>query len=194
MDYPLTMSFKIFGFAPQIFVRALGGADVYYVKQKLFKLKEAVSVFRDKSQSDLLFTISADRVLDFSAKYNIKTAAGEVIGAVKRQGMRSLFRATYEIHDDGGQPVMTITEESVMKRMMDLLAGEIPVIGFVLTMLINPTYLVKRGDEVVMKLVKKPAFFEGKFEIEQVTALSEMEEKRALLALLMMALLERRRG
>ncbi|MBN2799719.1 MAG: hypothetical protein JXX28_11280 [Deltaproteobacteria bacterium] len=194
MNYPLRLNFKILGLAPQIFLRDAAGEDVFYVKQKLFKLKEAVQVFKDKSRADLRYTIGADRILDFSAKYQIADASGEALGAVKRQGMRSIFRATYEVFDEDGAQVLLISEESVMKRMLDRLAGEVPLLGFVLVMLINPTYLVKRGDEVVMKLVKKPAFFEGKFEVEQVVPLSEREEKRAVLSLLMMSLLERSRG
>ena len=72
MDYPLDMRFKIFGFAPQIFVNDAKGASVFYVRQKLFKLKEAVKVFKDNSQSDLQYEIKADRIIDFSAKYHFK--------------------------------------------------------------------------------------------------------------------------
>ena len=71
MNYPLTMSFKILAVAPQIFIKDATGQEVMYVKQKLFKLKEAIQVFSDQSQSQLLYTINADRVLDFSARHKI---------------------------------------------------------------------------------------------------------------------------
>jgi hypothetical protein len=45
-----------------------------------------------------------------------------------------------------------------------------------------------------MRVEKQPAFFEGKFIIEQKDPLDEDEEKRALLSVIMMLLLERSRG
>lgn len=195
MDYPLSLSFKVLGLAPQIYVRGAGGSDIFYVKQKLFKLKEAVQVFRDSSRSEHLYSIGADRIIDFSAKYTITDeASGSPIGAIKRQGMKSMFKAHYDVLDGDGGALMTIQEESVMKRILDRLVGEVPLIGFLLTMLINPTYLIEKDGEVVLKLHKKPAFFEGKFEIEQVGQLSDTDEKVALLSILMMTLLERTRG
>ena len=69
------------------------GNSVFYVKQKLFKLKENIQVFRDESQSQLLFTIQADRIIDWSAKYHIRDTAGNELGAVRRHGMKSMWRA-----------------------------------------------------------------------------------------------------
>jgi hypothetical protein len=45
-----------------------------------------------------------------------------------------------------------------------------------------------------MRAVKQPAFLEGRFTIEQVTELAPPEQTLAVLAVLMMLLLERRRG
>ncbi len=67
LAYPIKMTFKILALAPQIYVTDAAGNSVFYVKQKLFKLKENIQVFRDESQSQLLFTIQADRIIDWSA-------------------------------------------------------------------------------------------------------------------------------
>jgi hypothetical protein len=45
-----------------------------------------------------------------------------------------------------------------------------------------------------MRLEKQPAFFEDQFTLGKQAELSEEEERRALLGLLMMILLERTRG
>ena len=45
MQYPLELKFKVLALAPQISVTDAGGQQIFYVKQKLFKLKEAVTVF-----------------------------------------------------------------------------------------------------------------------------------------------------
>ena len=67
MKYPLELSFKIISLGPQLSVTDANGGLVFYVKQKLFKLKEEVTVFADVQQARPLYKINADRVLDISA-------------------------------------------------------------------------------------------------------------------------------
>jgi hypothetical protein len=194
VNYPLTLSFKIVALAPQLSVTDANGDLVCYVKQKLFKLKEAITVFADSQQTRPLYTIKADRVLDFSARYQFADALGQPHGSVKRQGMRSLWKAHYEIYD-GEAPVMTIHEENPWVKVLDALFGEIPILGMLTGYLFHPAYLVIRADGTqVMRLEKQPAFFEGKFRLDKTGELSEAEEQRALLGLLMTLLLERSRG
>lgn len=194
MEYPLQISFKIIAIARQLSVRDAHGQLVFYVRQKAFKLKEAVRVFADQEQTRLLYSINADRVIDWSARYNFTDAAGNYLGSVKRQGMRSLWRAHYDVFD-GEQIVLTITEESPWTKFLDGVVGEIPVVGMFTGYMFHPAYLVKRTNgAIVMRAEKRPAFFEGKFDITRHGDLDPREETRALLALMMMTLLERRRG
>ena len=65
LRYPLTMSFKIVALAPQFSIRDASGDLIAYVKQKLFKLKEAVTVYADERQTQAMYTLKADRILDF---------------------------------------------------------------------------------------------------------------------------------
>jgi hypothetical protein len=188
------MSFKLVALAPQLSVTTPDGTVRFYVKQKLFKLKEAVTVFADTAQSQALYTINADRVLDFSARYHFTAATGQPIGAIKRQGMRSLWKAHYEIFD-GETSVLTIREANPWTKVLDALLGEIPIVGMFTGYVFNPAYVVSRPDStVVLRAKKQPAFFESKFTIEQVAELGEHEETQALLSLIMMLLLERSRG
>jgi hypothetical protein len=194
MNYPLQLRFKIFGFAPQIFINDSDGTSVFYVKQKLFKLKEAVKVFKDSSQTLLCYQMKADRIIDFSAKYHFSTADGSHFGAVGRQGMRSLFRVSYDVYD-GDAVCMNISEESVIKRLMENLFGSIPLLGFFVVMLLNPSYIVKdAGGDALFRLTKLPSFFEAKFSIDKLKDLPADDETRALLSLMMLTLLERSRG
>lgn len=194
MQYPLTLSFKLIALAPQISVTDANGQLVYYVRQKLFKLKESVSVFADTQQTQTLYTINADRIIDFSARYNFADRQGIGVGAVKRRGMRSLWSSHYDIFDSD-MSVMTIKEENPWVKVIDALVGEIPVVGMFTGYMFHPAYLVSRADgTLVMRLQKEPAFFESKFIVEQKTPLNEAEEQRVLLSLLMMVLLERSRG
>ena len=127
MNYPLKMNFKIMAVAPQIFVRDANGQELMYVKQKLFKLKEAISIFSDQSQTNQLYTINAERILDFSARYNFTDSQGMSLGAVKRRGMRSIWKASYDVLE-GDSIIFHIQEENAFVKVMDGCFGEIPIL------------------------------------------------------------------
>ncbi len=195
MNYPIELSFKLLAIASQIYIRGADGQLLGYVKQKLFKLKEDINIFADESQTQHLYNIKADRVLDFSAKYNFTDSAGNQLGSIKRQGMRSIWRANYEIHDQTANGVMKINEENGWIKVVDSLVGEIPVLGMFTGYFFNPSYIISRIDGTpIARLQKQPAFFEGKFHLTLLTQLSESEEERVLLSALSMTLLERSRG
>lgn len=195
MNYPLRLSFKILAIARQLSVVDATGRLVFYVKQKAFKLKEAVTIFADEAQTQPLFTIGADRVIDFSARYHIRDQRGGTLGSLKRQGMKSLWRSRYDIMS-GEQVMLTIQEVNPWSKVMDSLFGEIPVLGMFTGYFFHPAYDVLRPNaQPVMRLTKEAAFLEGKFRIEQTGQLqSEGEELVIVLSLLMMVLIERARG
>jgi hypothetical protein len=195
MQFPLNLSFKILALAPQVYVRDASGNLQMYVKQKLLKLKEAVTVFADEAQTVPLYTMNADRVIDWSAKYNIAEAGtGTPLGAIKRKGMKSIWKATYEI-ERGGAPAMTITEANPWVKIADRFLGEVPGLNLFTGYFLHPAYIVAAADGTqMMKLTKQAAFMEGRFKCELLTQVSEEDERLAVLSLLMMMLLERTRG
>jgi hypothetical protein len=200
MDYPLELKFKILALAPQVFVRDAHGNELMYVKQKLFKLKEAINVYSDQSQSSQIYSIKADRVIDFSARYNFTDSQGINLGAVKRQGMRSLWKASYDVLQ-GDVVKFHVQEENALIKFLDGCFQEIPVVGMLSGYVLNPAYLVTRPSgsgepgSLVMRLVKEPAFLESSFSIEKVDpSLNEQEEEQILLSLMMSVLLERKKG
>lgn len=195
MNYPLEFSFKILALASQIYIRDASGNLLGYVKQKLFKLKEDINIFADESQTRQMYNIKADRVIDFSAKYNFTDSSGRFLGAIKRQGMRSIWKANYDIFNSAGQQILKIHEENGWIKVVDALIGEVPVIGMFTGYLFNPAYIIERMDGTpVMRLAKQPAFFEGKFQLSPQTQPTQEEEVLCLLGALSMTLLERSRG
>lgn len=188
--YPLNLSFKIIAFNPQVKITDSAGNTVLYVKQKALALKESIRVFADERQQQELFTIKANKIIDWSATYNIARSDGGPLGAVKRQGMKSMWKATYDIMDASGNSAGLIHEESPLLKIADALAGEIPF----LNMLINPAYLVELHGQTVLYLKKQPAFFEGKFSLEQRGQFSDADEKLLLCSIIMALMLERQRG
>ncbi len=79
--------------------------------------------------------------------------------------------------------------------MLEGLLGEIPIVGIFAIYLLNPTYLVTRpSGEQVMRITKNRSFLESGFTIEKLQEVPEDDELRMLLGLIMIALLERKRG
>jgi len=195
MNYPLNFSFKLLALASQIYIRDANGNLLGYVKQKLLKLKEDINVFADEQQTQHLYNIKADRVIDFSANYNFTDSQGNRLGAIKRQGMRSLWKANYQITDPNGNLAFNVNEENGWVKVIDAFAGEILVLGMFTGYLFNPAYIISRPDgSPVARLAKQPAFFEGKFQLEKQSDLANDEETRLILGVLTMTLLERARG
>ena len=194
MEYPLELSFKIMAMSPQIRVTDAGGNLLFYVKQKPFKLKEAITVFADESMTQPLFNIKADRVIDFSARYHFSTTGGVPLGSVKREGIKSIWKSHYDIFK-GKAHVMSIREQDPWVKVLDGLFMAIPVVGLFAGLVFNPTFAVSRPDgTVVMRLSKQSDLFGSKFAISKQAALDEEQELRALLSMIMMTLLERSRG
>lgn len=192
MQYPLELSFKILAFAPQIYVRDAAGREVCYVKQQLFKLKEKIRVYADSSMRQLLAEISADRIIDFSARYTFTDPSGAAFGSVQRKGLKSLWRSHYEVEIDG-RVEFTLREANPWSKMMDGIFGEIPLVGLLSGYLFHPRYhvLTSAGD-VLYTLRKRAAFLEGRFVLEKTGP--HEGDITIVMAVLMMILLERDRG
>jgi uncharacterized protein YxjI len=195
MQFPLTLTFKIMALSPQISVRDANGTLLFYVKQKLFKLREAITVFADESQTQPLYSINADRIIDFSARYHFKDQNGIEFGSIKRDGARSIWKARYNIFDSNEQMIMQIQEENAWVKVMDAVFGEIPFLGMLSGYVFNPVFLVERPDDsLLLRVTKQPALLESSFTIERQADLTESEQLNTVLGILMMVLLERSRG
>jgi hypothetical protein len=198
LPYPLHLTFKIWTLSPgRISVTDSQGNLLFIARQKAFKLKESVMVCSDEKLTNPIYQIAADRIIDFSARYTFRDKQNNSIGGVKRQGMRSLWRARYDIFegDHNPTPVMMIQEENPWVKVCDALLSEIPLVGMFSGYFCNPTYGVVRPDgKIVMRLEKKPGFLSRHYTIKMVDQLNDQEEIQAVLSILMMILLERHRG
>ncbi|HSC81422.1 MAG TPA: hypothetical protein VLC08_13785 [Chitinolyticbacter sp.] len=90
LRFPVAFSFKVLAIAQQLSAREADGTLLFHAKQKLFKFKEAVTLFADEAQTRPLYRIAADRIIDFSASYSVTDQAGSPLVQLRRRGMRSL--------------------------------------------------------------------------------------------------------
>ena len=98
-QYPLSLVFKITTLSSDFTVSDARDKSLFYVRQKMFKLLEEVVVCKDSTQAQQLYTIKANKWLDFSAAYNFTNTAGQDLGKVARKGWASIVTAHYEIFD-----------------------------------------------------------------------------------------------
>lgn len=195
LQYPLFLKFKITTLAGDFTITDRNENSLAYVRQKLFKLKEDVVVFNDESRSQENFRIKANQWIDFNASYAITDSFGKNIGKMARKGMRSIWKATYNIFDENDTQKYKVQEENAWVKVLDGLVGEIPIIGIFTGYFLNPSYIVhdNNGKEIY-RLKKMPSFFGRKFQLDQINDIPDHEETLVVLSLMMMVLLERATG
>lgn len=196
LAYPLEAKFKLFSIGQTVLIRDSQQKLVCCVKQKAFKLKEDITVFSDEAQKSPMFSIKADKIIDWSASYTVREPDGDEVCVVRRKGARSIWKATYEIHM-GGKHAYTITEKNPWSKVFDAMVSEVPILGMFTGYMFHPVYAAHAGGEdgpEAMQAKKMNAFLEGKFGITAGPALKAEDEIPLLMGFFMVLLLERLRG
>jgi hypothetical protein len=195
LKFPLQLTFKISTFSNDFTAQDADGNTVVYVRQKMLKLIEEVQVYNNENRSELKYTIKANKWLDFSASYLFSNKMGYELGRIVRKGWASIWKAHYEIFDEKQAQDIVIREENPWAKVFDSMLGEVPVLGLLTGYLFHPSYLGTRPNGTpVVRLTKVQSFWGRKFTIEKLAEFEQGEEERILLGLMMLILLERRRG
>ncbi len=195
LSFPLDFTFRITTLSNDFIAKDANGNTIAYVREKMFRLKEHVEVFSNETRSQLLLDIRANKWLDFNTTYTFTTPKGYVLGRIARKGWASLWKAHYEIYDDKSNYEMTLHEENPWAKIFDGILGEIPGLALLSGYLFHPSYLVSdiNGNPIV-RLRKMPSFWGRKFTVEKLGFIKPGQQDRLVPALMMMILLERRRG
>ncbi|MCI4668525.1 MAG: hypothetical protein MRZ79_10330 [Bacteroidia bacterium] len=195
LQFPINFVFKISTLANDFTATDASGKVVAYVRQKMFKLKEEVKIYADATKSKINYTIKADRWLDFSAAYSFFDEDGKEFGKIARKGWKSLWKAEYHLIDENAEIQYMVREENGWVKVFDALFSEIPILGIFTGYVFNPSYLVTDTDnQPIVRLKKKASFFGRNFEVDKIGSMDNDDDDRIMLGLMMMILLERRRG
>jgi uncharacterized protein YxjI len=195
LQYPLFLKFKISTLSSDFNISDKNGNSLAYVRQKLFKLKEDVVVYNNESRTQENFRIRANQWIDFNASYAITDSFGKNLGKIARKGMRSIWKATYNIFDHNENQKYKVQEENAWVKVFDGIVSDIPIIGMFTGYFLNPSYIVhdNNGKEIY-RLRKMPSFFGRKFQLDQINDIADEDETLVVLSLMMMVLLERAKG
>ncbi len=120
--------FQFLGAAFHIYDPA--GNIAFYSKLKAFKLKEDIRVYTGEDMKTEVLVITARKILDISSAYDVvdPTANNAKVGALKRKGLKSIFKDEWVIMDANDQEIGFIKEDSLV---MALARRYIPVVGLV---------------------------------------------------------------
>jgi uncharacterized protein YxjI len=87
------------------------GQQIGFVHQKLLKLKEDIRIFTDQNMSTEMMKIKQEQIIDFSGSFQVMDSqSGELIGILKRKGLKSMFKDEWIIMDKSRQEVGLIKE------------------------------------------------------------------------------------
>lgn len=101
------------------------GKLAFFSELKAFRLKEDIRIFTDEAKSVEVLRIKARNVIDFSASYDVfDSTTGKILGALRRKGLKSMFRDHWLILNTSEQVVGNIEEDSmfnaIVRRFLDL--------------------------------------------------------------------------
>jgi hypothetical protein len=150
--------FKIFGAAFRL--HAEDGRLLAYSKQKAFRLKEDIRVYADEAMTEELVHIQADRIIDFSAAYQVYDShSGEHYGTLRRKGWTSIFRDAWEILDAQGTIRGRVIEDSgwmaMLRRTIDFASWVFP-----------QKFRLEVGDDIVGTMKQNHNFFAPKYSVD----------------------------
>lgn len=115
--------FKLFGGTFRIFDST--GNLAFYTEMKAFKLKEDLTVYTSEDKSIPLLNIKARSIIDFSATYDVvDQTTQEKVGALRRKGLKSLFRDEWIILDSLDQEIGYIKEDNHLLAFLRRLMSE----------------------------------------------------------------------
>ncbi len=100
------------------------GSVVLFASQKAFKLKEDIRLYTGEDKTQEVLTIKARSILDLGATYDVwDTPTGQKLGALRRSGLKSMFKDEWKILDAQDREIGIIEEESMalalIRRFID---------------------------------------------------------------------------
>ena len=159
---------------------------VLFIKQKAFKLKEDIRVYSDETMDHEKLMIRARQIIDFGAAYDVvDSESGNKVGALRRKGLKSFVRDSWEFLDENDELIGKLKEDSLGLAMLRRL----------LTSLVPQTFHLRNGER---ELATYRQFFNPfvlKYQVKIHPEAEEMVDTRLVLAgAILLAAIEGRQG
>lgn len=130
--------FKLLGGAFHLY--GPDGQVVLYSEQARFRLKEDIRLFSREDMHEELLAIRARQMIDISPTFDVTdTRTSELVGSLRRRGLRSMVADEWAILDAAGAEVGSIKEDNVALALVRRFVAN----------LIPQTFHVRLGETVV---------------------------------------------
>ncbi len=155
----------------------------FFVKQKAFKLKEDITVYADEGQSDAQLSIKARSIVDFSATYDVTDSkSGENVGAMRREGVKSMFRDEWTLLDASGDELGKVKEDS----------GFLAIIRRLFLPIIPQTFRVTVGGDEIGIIKQKFNPFQLGYDVDFGSAEGKMDPRMVVATVVLLLAIEGR--
>ncbi len=111
--------------------RRSAGEPLAFVRQKKLAIKEDIRFFADESENVELFRLKARAMLEFAAKYDVTTPAGERVGTLQKVFGASLVRSRWRILGPDEQEIAQAYERSLPIALLRRAKELVPYAEFV---------------------------------------------------------------
>ena len=119
---------RFWSFFERIFrVYTADGQLIMFVKHPVFKLREEFQVFADEARTRPLLLVKSRQVVAINFAYEVTDAqTGELLGAVRKKGLKSIVRDKFIILDQTGDEVGYAEEQgaSLLRRFLPFLTSK----------------------------------------------------------------------
>ena len=159
---------------------------VFYSTLKAFKLREDIRLYADEDMVTDLIVISARQIIDISATYDVTDAtSGEKMGALKREGLKSILKDEWTILDVDEQEMGKVKEDSWLTAILTRILGG----------LIPQTYNIEIGGVLVATMKQNANPFVTKITIDFAPDTQNLLDKRLGIATaILMCAIEGKQG
>jgi hypothetical protein len=108
-------------------ILAPDGGLIMLVRHPIWKMREEFTVWADEARTRALLKVKARQMVAINYSFDVTDATtGQVLGAVQKQGFRSLVRDKFLIFDATGMEIGYMEEQgaSLLRRFVPLLTSK----------------------------------------------------------------------
>ena len=156
---------------------------VAFTKQKAFKLREDIRIFADEAEQEPLLSINARQIIDIGATYDVRTADGASLGALRRKALASIVKDQWKILADGDAEIGSVDEDSTGKA---LARRFIPLMNIFLTQ----NYTVVANGAGVAGFARNMNPFVSKLQVSLVPGQVALDRRLVLATAVLLLLIE----
>jgi hypothetical protein len=192
VNYPLTLRIQVFSLSAKIEVADALHQPICFVRKNRFKFREHITILSGSPPRSPLCEIKAEPSSGYAVRYSFCDTQGKNFGGLARAASGS--QLLYLVQNENGNPIFEILPRNPRTRSLDQMLAKIPLMRLFSTFFLRPAFSIRSLDHAEFFLLQKQAApLETRYSLrpsEGFNPLSQQEESRLLMAVLMAVFLE----